>query len=175
MVVVHPPFRWQRDYGKTFVDGIATLNADFDDVKFCVENMYPWRTPAGNIQAYLPGWDPTPYDYDHLTLDLSHASTAQRQALDLVHAWGDRLAHVHLTDGRGSLKDEHLLPGEGDQAAWQVVEEVTASGFTGHMVLEVSTRRARSRHEREELLGDSLASIRSVIAKGAARRADVAS
>lgn len=173
-VVVHPPFRWQREYGAGFVAGIKRLNAEMD-VQFAVENMYPWRTPAGHFQAYLPGWDPTPYDYDHLTLDLSHASTSQRQSLDLVHAWGDRLAHVHLTDGRGSLKDEHLMPGEGDQAAWTVVEEIAASGFEGHMVLEVSSRRARSRHEREELLGESLASIRSVLAKGTARRVDVAS
>ncbi|WGT47687.1 sugar phosphate isomerase/epimerase family protein [Tessaracoccus lacteus] len=160
VVVVHPPFRWQRDYGKTFVDGIATLNADFDDVKFCVENMYPWRTPAGNIQAYLPGWDPTDFAYEHLTLDLSHASTSQRQSMDFVHAWGSRLAHVHLTDGKGSLKDEHLLPGEGDQSAWDVLAEICSRGFEGHIVLEVSTRRARSRAEREALLGESLENIR---------------
>ena len=144
-------------------------------MKFAVENMYPWRTPAGHFQAYLPGWDPTVYDYDHLTLDLSHASTSQRQSLDLMHAWGDRLAHVHLTDGRGSLKDEHLLPGEGDQNAWTLVEELGAQGFPGHIVLEISSRRARSRHEREEMLADSLASIRKVLAKGSARRVDVAS
>lgn len=169
-VVVHPPFRWQREYGATFVQGIKKLNAEMG-VKFCVENMFPWRTLAGHFQAYLPGWDPTPYDYDHLTLDLSHASTSQRQSMDFVHAWGKRLAHIHLTDGRGSLKDEHLMPGEGDQSAWEVVEEVCASDhFTGHIVLEVSSRRARSRHEREVLLGDALATIRKTIAKGMARK-----
>lgn len=173
-VVVHPPFRWQREYGAEFVKGIKRLNAE-SPVKFAVENMYPWRTPAGHFQAYLPGWDPTVYDYDHLTLDLSHASTSQRQALDLMRAWGDRLAHVHLTDGRGSLKDEHLLPGEGDQNAWTLVEELAAQAFSGHIVLEISSRRARSRHEREEMLADSLASIRTVLAKGSARRVDVAS
>lgn len=173
-VVVHPPFRWQPDYGAEFVVGIKRLNAE-SPVKFAVENMYPWRTPAGHFQAYLPGWDPTSYDYDHLTLDLSHASTSQRQSLDLMRAWGDRLAHVHLTDGRGSLKDEHLLPGEGDQNAWTLVEELAAQAFSGHIVLEISSRRARSRHEREEMLADSLASIRRVLARGSARRLDVAS
>lgn len=174
IVVVHPPFRWQREYGAGFVEGIKRLNAEMP-VTFAVENMYPWRTPAGHFQAYLPGWDPTPYDFDHLTLDLSHASTSQRHAMDFVHAWGTRLAHVHLTDGVGSIKDDHLLPGEGDQAAWQVLEEITVSGFQGDICLEVSTRRARSRHEREELLADSLATIRTVLAKAAARRVDVAS
>lgn len=169
VVVVHPPFRWQREYGAEFVEGIKRLNAEMD-VTFAVENMYPWRTPAGHFQAYLPGWDPTPYDYDHLTLDLSHASTSQRQAMDFVHSWGERLAHLHLTDGRGSMKDEHLFPGEGDQDAWAVVEEAIRSGYTGHIVLEVSSRRARSRHEREELLSDSLATIRSIVAKGVGER-----
>ena len=164
-VVVHPPFRWQRAYGEGFVDGIHRLNRE-SGVTFAVENMYPWRTPAGSFQAYLPAWDPTDLPYDHLTLDLSHASTSRLQSLDLVRAWGDRLAHVHLTDGRGSFKDDHLLPGEGDQQAWRLVEELTATGFGGHIVLEVSTRRARTRHERQELLGESLRSIREMQTKG---------
>ncbi|MBB1483999.1 sugar phosphate isomerase/epimerase [Tessaracoccus sp. MC1865] len=167
VVVVHPPFRWQREYGAGFVEGIKRLNAE-GDVKFCVENMFPWRTPAGPMQTYLPGWDPTPYDYDHLTLDLSHASTSQRQSMDFVHAWGDRLANVHFTDGRGSFKDEHLLPGEGDQNAWGVLAEIVRTGYTGHIVLEVSTRRARSRHEREDLLGGALQTVRDTLAKAQA-------
>ena len=169
VVVVHPPFRWQREYGAGFVAGIKALNAT-SKVKYAVENMYPWRTPGKHFQAYLPSWDPTPYDYDHLTLDLSHASTAQRQSMDFVHAWGTRLAHVHLTDGTGSFKDEHLMPGEGDQAAWEVVEYLARTGYEGHIVLEVSSRRAKSRREREELLGDSLTAIRKAVAAGVAAR-----
>ncbi len=166
VVVVHPPFRWQRDYAAGFVKGIKELNSEMN-VVFAVENMYPWRTPAGHFQAYLPGWDPTGYDYDHLTLDLSHASTSKLASLDLVRGWGQRLAHVHLTDGRGSLKDEHLLPGEGDQQAWAVVAELAATGYAGHIVLEVSTRRARSRHEREELLRDCLEGTRAALSQEA--------
>lgn len=165
VVVVHPPFRWQREYGEGFVDGIRRLNRE-SGVVFAVENMYPWRTPAGSFQAYLPDWDPTDLPYEHLTLDLSHASTARLQSLDLARAWGDRLAHLHLTDGSGSFKDEHLLPGEGDQQAWRLVEELSARGFTGHTVLEVSTRRARTRHERQELLAKALRSIREMQTKG---------
>lgn len=169
VVVAHPPFRWQRDYAAGFVEGIRELNAT-SDVIYTVENMYPWRTPGKHFQAYLPGWDPTPYDYDHLTLDLSHASTAQRQSMDLIHAWGKRLAHVHLTDGTGSFKDEHLMPGEGDQSAWELVEHLARNGYDGHIVLEVSSRRAKSRHEREELLGTSLDGIRKAVALGVAGR-----
>ena len=165
VVVVHPPFRWQKEYGDTFVEGIRRLNRE-SGVMFAVENMYPWRTPGRSFQAYLPDWNPTDLPYEHLTLDLSHASTSRLQSLDLVRTWGDRLAHVHLTDGRGSFKDEHLLPGEGDQQAWKVVEELGSRGFGGHLVLEVSTRRARTRHERQELLAESLRSTKEMLAKG---------
>ncbi len=165
IVVVHPPFRWQRDYADEFVDGIRELNRT-SGVTFAVENMFPWRTIAGSFKAYLPHWDPTDLPYDHLTLDLSHASTAQLKSLDLIAAWGNRLTHVHLTDGKGSFKDEHLLPGEGDQDAWKVVEELGRRGYEGHIVLEVSTRRASDRAERVELLTGVLQQIRQRLAVG---------
>ncbi|HET9648676.1 MAG TPA: sugar phosphate isomerase/epimerase family protein, partial [Microlunatus sp.] len=135
VVVVHPPFRWQRDYGRNFVEGIRRLN-ETTGVTFAVENMYPWRTPGGELKAYLPGWDPTDRDYTDLTLDFSHASTANQQSLDLAKAWGSRLRHIHLTDGSGSMKDEHLVPGRGDQRAGEVLGYLAAHDFAGHVVLE---------------------------------------
>ena len=63
VVVVHPPFRWQREYARGFVDGVRRL-AETDRHPVRVENMYPWRTPGGELKAYLPGWDPTELDYD---------------------------------------------------------------------------------------------------------------
>ena len=99
--------------------------------------MYPWRTPGGGeLKAYVPGWDPTDLDYDDLTLDLSHASTANQQSIDLVRSWGSRLRHVHLTDGTGSAKDEHLVPGRGDQQAGRVLQYLAERNFSGHVVLE---------------------------------------
>lgn len=140
-VVVHPPFRWQGRYGTEFVEGIARLNAE-TGIMFCVENMYPWRPPRTRreFKAYLPTWDPTDQPYEHLTLDLSHASTAGQRSRELAAAWGDRLRHLHLTDGRGSFADEHLFPGDGDQEADLLLGDLARAGFDGHIVLEVSTR-----------------------------------
>jgi sugar phosphate isomerase/epimerase len=39
-VVVHPPFRWQRDYARDFVTGLARM-AEETPIRFAVENMYP--------------------------------------------------------------------------------------------------------------------------------------
>ena len=113
-VVVHPPFRWQREYAKGFVEGIARLE-DETAIAFAVENMYPWRASRRELQAYVPGWNPVDQDYAHVTLDLSHTSTSGSDAIQMADELGERLHHVHMTDGTGSAKDEHLVPGRGDQ------------------------------------------------------------
>lgn len=163
VVVVHPPFRWQRDYGAGFEQGIRRLNAE-TGIQFCVENMYPWRGGKRELKAYLPGWDPTGFDYDYLTLDLSHASTARVKSVDLAKAWGERLRHVHLTDGSGSMKDEHLTPGQGDQDPAGLLRLLTERGFDGHVVLEINSRRCATRAARETFLGDALAFTRAHLA-----------
>ena len=155
-VVVHPPFRWQRGYASEFTAGIRRLN-DETGLTFAVENMYPWRGPGGvDLRAYAPSWDPTDLDVDHLTLDLSHASTARQSALALVHEWGPRLKHVHLADGSGSAADDHLFPGDGDQRADLVLGQLARDGFRGDVVVEVRTRTAPDRDEREALLAQVL-------------------
>jgi sugar phosphate isomerase/epimerase len=159
IVVVHPPFRWQRDYARGFVGGVRRL-AESTGIMFSVENMYPWRTPGGELKAYVPGWDPTELDYDDLTLDLSHASTSNQQSIDLVRTWGPRLRHVHLTDGSGSAKDEHLVPGRGDQQAGRVLQYLAERDFSGHVVLEVNSRKSGTRAQREADLAESLAFAR---------------
>lgn len=163
VIVVHPPFRWQGDYATGFEAGLADVQAE-TEIKLCVENMYPWRTPAGALPMYLPHWDPTNYDFPYLTLDLSHAGTAKLNSLDFVEKWGSRLQHVHLTDSNGSALDEHLFPGEGSQRAWDVVRRLAETGYTGHIVHEVSSRRFKSRSAREERLAQALATTREVLA-----------
>ncbi|WP_415082117.1 sugar phosphate isomerase/epimerase family protein [Micropruina sp.] len=155
IVVVHPPFRWQRSYATRFVEGVRAL-ASAAEVTIAVENMFPWRAPGGgHFQAYRPSWDPTDLDYDHLTLDLSHAATARQDSLDLLRRWDDRLAHVHLTDGNGSAKDEHLLPGQGTQRPDLVLAELARRGYRGHVALEVNTNDL-DRPRREEVLRSAL-------------------
>lgn len=170
VIVVHPPFRWQRDYAARFEAGIAELNAEPQNraagLVYAVENMYPWRTPAGRFLAYAPDWDPTLRSYDHLTLDLSHASTAQVDALEYVRSWGPRLAHIHLTDGSGTFKDEHLMPGEGSQRSWEVVRDAVGRGFDGDVVIEVNTHRFTSRALRQDALGRVLEQTRAAVAEG---------
>ena len=80
---------------------------------------------------------------------------------------GDRLGHVHLADGSGSGKDEHLVPGRGNQPCAQLLERLAARGFDGHVVIEVNTRRAMSAAEREADLAEALAFTRLHLASAA--------
>jgi sugar phosphate isomerase/epimerase len=156
VVVVHPPFRWQRDYARDFVDGIAALE-ESTGIAFAVENMYPWRASSRRgVEMYLPGWDPSQENYANTTVDLSHAAIAGDDVIAMADRLGPRLRHVHLTDGSGSAKDEHLVPGRGNVGAAAFLQHIARTGFAGEIVLEINTRRAADRAERENDLRESL-------------------
>lgn len=158
-VVVHPPFRWQREYARRFIDGIDALAGD-TRVRFAVENMFPLRIRGREMSVYSPDWNPVDDGYRHLTLDLSHAAVSRTDPLALAESMGDRLAHLHLGDGTGLAKDEHLVPGRGDQPCGPVLEALAGRGFTGSVIVEINTRRAASRTERETDLAEALAFAR---------------
>lgn len=158
-VVVHPPFRWQREYGRGFVAGLAAMASE-TDVRFAVENMFPWRARSREVVAYAPGWDVRLEDYAHTTLDLSHTAVAGVDALEMLLDLGDRVSHIHLADGTGSPLDEHLIPGRGSQPCREVLTALAARGFDGTVVVEVSTRKASSRMERAADLAEALSFAR---------------
>jgi len=159
VVVVHPPFRWQRSYAAGFTSGIRQLTHT-TGITFAVENMYPWRARSREVAAYSPGWDIRLADYPHTTLDLSHTAVSQSDPLRMADDLGERLAHIHLADGSGSARDEHLIPGRGNQPAGPLLELLARRGFDGTVVVEVSTRKAASRAEREADLAEALAFAR---------------
>lgn len=155
-VVVHPPFRWQREYSRDFVRGLKRMAQD-TDIKFAVENMYPWRAGSREIGAYAPSWDPREDDYVHTTLDLSHTAVSGTDAITMARDFGDSLSHLHLADGSGGAKDEHLVPGRGSQPCGEVLEHLARRSFDGTVVVEVTTRKAANRAEREADLAEALA------------------
>jgi sugar phosphate isomerase/epimerase len=69
---------------------------------------------------------------------------------------GERLRHIHLTDGSGSAKDEHLVPGRGTVGADAFLAHAARSGFSGDVVVEINTRKCVDREERERDLRESL-------------------
>jgi sugar phosphate isomerase/epimerase len=160
VVVVHPAFRWQREYAREFEEGLTRMDQE-TDVVFAVENLYPLRARGAEVTAYAPHWNPVELDYAHATLDLSHTAVSGSDALDMASQLGDRLAHVHLADGtKPGLPDEHLVPGRGSQPCSELLNRLAGDGYGGMVVLEVSTRRVATRDERQADLAESLAFAR---------------
>jgi sugar phosphate isomerase/epimerase len=155
VVVVHPPFRWQRDYASGFAQQIAALEVG-SGLTIAVENMFPVRRVGLAVSSYVPSPDPTDVGYSHYTLDLSHTAAAGVDALAMAQRMGSQLAHLHLADGSGAPRDEHLVPGRGSQPCGEICRALAEGGFAGTAVLEVSTRRARTRPQRRAILTEAL-------------------
>jgi sugar phosphate isomerase/epimerase len=163
VVVVHPPFRWQRDYAKNFTQGLARMGEE-SDIVFTVENMYPLRAGGTEVAPYAPHWNPLSMDARHVTLDLSHTAVSGSDAIAMAEELGGRLAHVHMADGTGLALDEHLVPGRGTQPCAPLLHKLAADSYSGTVVLEVNTRRAASREERLADLAEALAFTRQHLA-----------
>jgi sugar phosphate isomerase/epimerase len=156
VVVVHPPFRWQREYVRDFEQGIRKLEAK-TGITFAVENLYPLRAGSTEVAGFAPHWNPVELDVASATLDLSHTSVSDSDAVEMAGQLGSRLAHLHLADGsKAGLPDEHLVPGRGNQPCREVLELLPKLGFSGAVVLEISTRRAQDAKERYNDLAESL-------------------
>jgi sugar phosphate isomerase/epimerase len=164
IVVVHPPFSWQRDYARGFLAGLRGLRSEFPDVTIAVENMFPVRVRGREFIPYTPGWDPTRSGVEAFTLDLSHCAAARTDAMVMAEAMGPGLAHVHLGDGTGEGRDEHLVPGRGNQPCARLLASLTGWGFSGSVAVEVATRRAASGAGRQADLAESLAFARHHLA-----------
>ena len=134
-------------------------------VRFAVENMYPWRAGpssfGASLGAYAPDWDIRNQDYRHATVDLSHTAVSRTDPREMVADLGERVAHVHLADGTDSARDEHLVPGRGDQPVAEVLQSLRDFGFTGTVIAEVTTRGAANRDERIADLHETLEFTRS--------------
>ena len=167
-VVVHPPFRWQRDYARDFVQRDQRRWPNETDVRSS-RSRTCFRCVPGvrEVTTYSPDWSPVDEDYRHFTIDLSHTSVSQSDALEMATAMGDRLAHIHIADGLGSAKDEHLVPGRGNQPCAELLERLAAADFDGVVIVEVNTRKAETRAEREADLAEALAFTRLNLASAA--------
>ncbi len=164
-VVLHPPFFWQTRYARSFVRGVD-MREQTGSVKLAVENMFTWRPrtvqTSRDFQAYSPTWDPVGQGYRSVTLDISHAATSGSDALAMARALGPSLRHLHLTDGVPGFRDDHLLPGQGNQDCAGVLRHLVATGFEaggGQVVVEVSTR-GMTQAQRMEGLASALAFAR---------------
>ena len=165
-VVVHPPFRWQRDYAREFVEGLARMGSE-TDVRFAVENMFPWRAGPGSVGAYLPDWDVRNDDYPHTTLDLSHTAVSRSDARRdgaATSATGSRTCTWPTAPTPPATSTSSPA---GATSRWPRCSTTSrARASAGTVIVEVSTRRAPDRAAREQDLAEALAFARAHLQPG---------
>ncbi|HUS60992.1 MAG TPA: sugar phosphate isomerase/epimerase family protein [Acidimicrobiales bacterium] len=140
VVVVHPPFRWQRDYRERFVEVVAELQAAAGPT-VAVENMYRVMAWGREVKPYLFNGAERLAGFDQLTLDTSHIGADRAELLEFYDATRGHIAHLHLSDSTMTKGDEHMLPGAGVLPLSDLAAEMVNDGFDGHVVLEIAIGR----------------------------------
>jgi sugar phosphate isomerase/epimerase len=146
VVVVHPPYRWQRDYRRWLIEDLPEVEAR-TGIAVAVENMFPVRVGRRRL-AFHADHDLDELDgLPHVVLDTSHAAVGGHDPIEVRRRFGDRLRHVHLSDNAGRGWDSHLPPGDGVLDLDGFLVDLAGSTYAGAVSLEVDLRPALARGE----------------------------
>jgi sugar phosphate isomerase/epimerase len=156
VVVVHPPFRWQR----STPPGSSTASRPS-------RSPPAWRSPSRTCtrgaprpraasRCTSPGGTRRTRTTPTRTVDLSHAAIAQSSPVDMAERLGAAAAarapdrRLRVAQGRAPRPRSRAMDAQGS------CEYLSSVGFAGHIVLEINTRKAGTREEREADLRESL-------------------
>ncbi len=141
LVVVHPPYRWQRSYRRWLRERLPTM-AERTDVRVAVENMFPVRVRGRKVGAFHAIRTLDDLDgFEHVVLDTSHAAVSRLDLLEALERLGGRLSHVHLSNNAGKGYDSHLPLDEGVLALGPFLDALLATGYDRAISLEIDLRR----------------------------------
>ena len=151
LVNVHPdprvPLHPADRVRKRNAEVIATFARDAAQrgIRLMVENIDRMFADVDELRVVL---DETPSLAFHL--DVGHANLRlgaheRNRTPALLEAFGDRLAHVHVSDNRGGGEDLHLPLGAGTIDWRWAIRSLKGAGYDGTVTLEVFAR------EREHL------------------------
>ena len=105
--------------------------ADERRLRLMVENL---GLSFGTVEELSPLLEADPRTAFHY--DAGHANLSGRPVVELLTAFGDRLAHVHVSDNLG-VDDLHLPLGAGSVPWPEVVAALRDAGYDGTVTVEV--------------------------------------
>ena len=157
-VVVHPPFRWQREYARQFVEGIARM-AEETDVRFAVENMYPCgpRPARSRLRARL---GPRRRGLPDFTLDLSHTSVSAPTRSRWSRDGRPAAPPAHRRRRRAPPRTSTWCPAAATQPCARCSSGSPAAASRATSCSRSTPRKADDRAEREADLAEALAFTR---------------
>lgn len=141
LLVVHPPFLWEREYSAWLANEAAGVEAD-TGIRVAVETMYPKWMAGRKLRAYR--WlEPRSLHaaVNSAVIDTSHLAVARLDLLTALDTLLPKLAHIHLSDNAGDGRDGHLPVEQGILPLDRFLAEVGRSDYAGAVCLELSVRR----------------------------------
>lgn len=146
LVNVHPdqkvPLHSMDNVRKMNADAIAALAEDAAGrgIRLMVENLDRVFAGPDDLQPIFEAVPDAGFHLDigHANLNLGLGEPNRTEAL--LKSFGDRLAHVHVSDNRGGAADLHLPLGAGS-IDWKAhIRLLHAAGWDGTVTLEVFSR-----------------------------------
>lgn len=146
-MVVHPPYLWEREYGRWLINEAERYTAD-TGVAIAVETMYPKWMAGRRLRAYrwLDAADLVA-NCHVVAMDTSHVTVARQDILAVYRTLLPKLVHIHLSNNAGDGRDGHLELERGILPLDRFLSEVRRSGYAGVISLELSVRRYVQRPE----------------------------
>ena len=112
LMIVHPPFRWQREFHRWLV-------ADSDDeaailsTRVGVENLYPVSVAGRPVRFHRYTEPEHLAPFHHVVLDTSHFGVAEVDINAAYATLREQAVHLHVSDNRGGGRDSHAPLGHG--------------------------------------------------------------
>jgi sugar phosphate isomerase/epimerase len=103
----------------------------------CLENLFQRFSPFVTPDQFEPLFEAFPGF--SLILDLAHAYIGERSSarcLEFLTRFGDRLAHLHVSDNQGR-RDDHLPLGSGSLPLKTIVNALKETGYDDTCTLEI--------------------------------------
>jgi sugar phosphate isomerase/epimerase len=112
LMIVHPPYRWQRSFHRWLLDA-ADDEAAAHACRVGVENLYPVAIGSRPVRfhRYTTAEDLAPFH--HVVFDTSHFGVAGEDINEAYRALREQAVHLHVSDHRGGPRDSHAPLGHG--------------------------------------------------------------
>jgi sugar phosphate isomerase/epimerase len=145
VMIVHPPFRWQRDFHR-YLLGDGPEEAAEVGTRVGVENLYPVSVVGRPVRFHRYTLAEHLEPFDHVVLDTSHFGVAGADIVDAYELLRDRAVHLHVSDNRGGGRDSHAPLGHGILPLARFLHAVAADADAGatdgvSITLELDCRR----------------------------------
>ncbi|MFA9432678.1 sugar phosphate isomerase/epimerase family protein [Egicoccus sp. AB-alg2] len=112
LMIVHPPFRWQRDFHSWLLkEGDA--EAEEHGTRLGVENLYPVSVAGRPVRFHRYTEPAHLRPFQHVVLDTSHFGVAGVDITEAYRHLRDQAVHLHVSDNRGGGRDSHAPLGHG--------------------------------------------------------------